>query len=102
MKRVMSKDDADDSLLLPGIGAFKRYIDGNAKAFMYFTQMFDQARQKKSPIGLPQLRDIDKMLRLFNVLMTHAAEISTAGLFCFPFNAILDCRWTPWAAGRGF
>jgi len=52
----------------------KTLIETDATAYMVFTQMFDQvpARRKTSPSGLPQVRDYEHMLRLFNVIMTEA------------------------------
>jgi phosphatidylserine decarboxylase len=61
---------------------------------MLFHQMFEQVPRKppynKDPTGKPQVRDYRLMLRLFNVIMTHAPEFNKTGLVGFPINAILD------------
>lgn len=92
MEKIMEKGDKDTRPLLPVVENLKNFIETDPKAFMFFTQMFDQvpANEKTSPSGLPQVRDYNHMLRLFNVIMTHAPEFDESGLVGFPFNAILD------------
>ena len=92
MKKIMDKGEKDTGPLLPVIQNLKNFIETDSKAYMFFTQMFDQvsAKEKTSPSGMPQVRDYNHMLRLFNVIMTHAPEFDESGLVGFPFNAILD------------
>jgi len=92
MLKIMQKADVDSSPLLPSVQRLKDYIETDAKAFMFFNQMFSEVpkRREQSPTGLPQVRDYEHMLRLFNVIMTHAPEFDETGLVGFPFNAILD------------
>lgn len=92
MNKIMQKGEKDTRPLLPVIENLKNFIETDPKAYMFFNQMFDQvaAKEKTSPSGLPQVRDYNHMLRLFNVIMTHAPEFDESGLVGFPFNAILD------------
>ena len=91
-RKIMAKAEADTGDLLPAIQDFKDFIETDAKAYMFFTQMFDEvpASRRTSPSGRPQVRDYEHMLRLFNAIMTHAPEFNESGLVGFPFNAILD------------
>ena len=44
------------------------------------------------------------MLRMFNVILTHAPSFDESGLIGFPFNAILDWSMATvggWAGFRG-
>ena len=92
MKKTMDKEAASTRPLSPTLENFKNFIESNPKAYMFFTQMFNQvpANETKSPSGLPQVRDYNHMLRLFNVMMTHAPEYNDTGLVGCPFNAVLD------------
>ena len=91
-EKIMAKADADTSDLLPVVQDLKMLIENDAKAYMFFSQMFDDVPKgrKKSPTGKMQVRDYKHMLRLFNTIMTHAPEFNESGLVGFPFNAILD------------
>ena len=73
-------------------GPEENFIENDAEAYMFFTQMFSEVpgSRTKSPSGLPQVRDYQHMLRLFNVILTHAPSFAEDGLVGFPFNAILD------------
>ncbi len=92
LNKIMAKAEKDTGPLKPVVEDLKNLIENDAKAYMFFSQMFQEvpANKKASPTGLPQVRDYQHMLRLFNVIMTHAPEFSEAGLVGFPFNAILD------------
>lgn len=104
MKKTMDKEAASTRPLSPTLENFKNFIESNPKAYMFFTQMFNQvpANETKSPSGLPQVRDYNHMLRLFNVMMTHAPEYNDTGLVGCPFNAVLDCPGQQLAAGQLF
>ena len=102
LQKLMAKADATTGPLLPVVEDFKRYIETDPRAYMFFTQMFDQAPQKTSPVGLPQVRDYQHMLRLFNAIMTHAPEFNETGLVGFPFNAILNWSMDTTGGWAGF
>ena len=91
-EKIMAKADADSGDLLPVVQDLKTLIETDAKAYMFFTQMFDDvpAGRGTSPTGKMQVRDYEHMLALFNTIMTHAPEFNESGLVGFPFNAILD------------
>jgi phosphatidylserine decarboxylase len=91
MRKIMAKAELDTGPLLPSVQNLKDLIENDAKAYMFFTQMFDEVspRRKTSPAGLPQVRDYEHMLRLFNVILTHAPEFDENGLVGCPFNAML-------------
>ena len=103
-RKIMAKADQGTGPLLPAVEDLKRLIETDAKANMYFVQMFDQVstRRKTSPSGLPQVRDYEHMLRLFNVIMTHAPEFDESGLVGFPFNAILNWSMDTVGGWAGF
>lgn len=92
MVKIMQKAEIDSGPLLPSIQGLKDYIETDAKAYMFFNQMFSEVPNDRtqSPTSLPQVRDYEHMLQLFNVIMTHAPEFDETGLVGFPFNAILD------------
>jgi phosphatidylserine decarboxylase len=90
MRKIIAKAEVDNEQLLPSVQALKDFIESNPKAYMFFNQMFDQVNKKQSPAGLPQVRDYQHMLALFNVIMRHAPDFDETGLVGFPFNAILD------------
>ncbi len=92
LEKIMAKAEKDTGDLLPVVQDLKTLIETDAKAYMFFTQMFDDvpSGRKKSPTGKMQVRDYEHMLRLFNTIMTHAPEFNESGLVGFPFNAILD------------
>lgn len=104
LKKIMSKAETSDLPLLPVIEDFKNFIETDPKAYMFFTQMFDQVSESKktSPSGLPQVRDYQHMLQLMNVIMTHAPEFDETGLVGFPFNAILNWSMATKAGWAGF
>ena len=92
MTRIMEKAEQDTGPLKPVVEELKNFIENDAEAYMFFNQMFSEVPKGKStsPTGLPQVRDYQHMLRLFNVILTHAPAYSEDGLVGFPFNAILD------------
>jgi phosphatidylserine decarboxylase len=104
MRKIMTKADRDTGPLLPSVQNLKDLIETDAKAYMFFTQMFDEVptRQKTSPAGLPQVRDYEHMLRLFNVILTHAPEFDENGLVGCPFNAMLDWSMATVGGWAGF
>ncbi|WP_392565602.1 phosphatidylserine decarboxylase family protein [Utexia brackfieldae] len=104
MSKIMAKADQDTGPLLPSVQGLKDFIESDAKAYMFFTQMFDQVSKKltTSPSGLPQVRDYQHMLKLFNVIMTHAPEFDETGLVGCPFNAILDWSMATEGGWAGF
>lgn len=104
LKKIMEKADKDTGPLLPSVENLKNFIENDAKAYMFFNQMFDQVsrKQKESPTGLPQVRDYQHMLRLFNAIMTHAPEFDETGLVGCPFNAILDWSMATTGGWAGF
>lgn len=91
-EKIMVKAEQDSSDLLPVVLDLKTLIETDAKAYMFFCQMFDDVpeNRKTSPAGKMQVRDYEHMLRLFNTIMTHAPEFNEGGLVGFPFNAVLD------------
>lgn len=103
-RKIMAKADTDTGPLLPAVESFKTFIETDARAYMYFTQMFDQvpATQETSPSGLPQVRDYQHMLRLFNAVMTHAPDFDESGLVGCPFNAMLDWSMDTTGGWAGF
>lgn len=106
MLKIMQKAEKQTGPLLPVIESFKEFIETDPKAYMLFTQMFDQVPQdenhKCSPSGLPQVRDYQHMLALINVIMTHAPEFDETGLVGFPFNAILNWSMATQGGWSGF
>ncbi len=92
LKKIMAKAEKDTGPLKPVVEDLKRFIETDPEAYMFFSQMFAQVPENKvqSPTGLPQVRDYQHMLRLFNVILTHAPSFDETGLVGFPFNAILD------------
>ena len=61
---------------------------------MLFRFMLEQVPYHKSPAHEPQVKTVEKMLGLFNYVMTHAPLYNDTGLVGCPINAILD-----WAMG---
>jgi len=103
-RKIVAKADKETGPLLPVVEDLKTLIENDARVYMYFTQMFDQVAKRRttSPSGMPQVRDYQHMLRLFNVIMTHAPEFDETGLVGFPFNAILDWSMDTVGGWAGF
>ncbi|WP_345829490.1 phosphatidylserine decarboxylase family protein [Erwinia sp. HDF1-3R] len=106
MLKIMRKADESSEPLLPVVDAFKTFIETDPRAWMLFTQMFDEVSEDEahrlSPAGLPQVRDYQHMLALINVIMTHAPEFDETGLVGFPFNAILNWSMATQGGWSGF
>jgi phosphatidylserine decarboxylase len=104
LEKIHARAEDQTGPLLPAVQQLKTLIETDATAYMVFAQMFDQvpARRKKSPSGLPQVRDYEHMLRLFNVIMTEAPEYNDTGVVGFPFNAILDWSMDTVGGWAGF
>lgn len=104
MEKILAKAESSEVPLLPVIENFKNFIETDPKAYMFFTQMFDQVAtsRKESPANLPQVRDYRHMLALMNVIMTHAPDYDETGLVGFPFNAIFDWSMASKAGWAGF
>ena len=104
MKKIMAKAETDNTPLLPVVENLKHFIEHDAKAYMFFNQMFDEvpASKRKTLTGLPQVRDYHHMLRLFNVILTHAPDFDETGFVGFPFNAILDWSMATPGGWAGF
>lgn len=104
MEKILTKAEHNTTPLLPVIEDFKRFIESDPKAYMFFTQMFDQvaSSRKESPENLPQVRDYQHMLELMNVIMTHAPDFDETGLVGFPFNAIFDWSMATTSGWTGF
>lgn len=77
---------------------FKELIEGNARVYMYFMQMFDEIPRKKpywkDPTGAKAIRDYKHMLQVLNHIFTTAPEWTDAaesvGVVGVPCCAILD------------
>jgi phosphatidylserine decarboxylase len=89
--------------LHPIVEDFRTLIETDPAAYMLFHQMFEEVPKKppynNDPSGVPQVRDYQMMLKLFNAIMTRAPEYNRTGVVGFPINAILD--W-PMGTGAGF
>lgn len=98
------KFEQSEEPLLPVVQEFKDFIEHDAKAYMFFHQMFDEVSKKQtlSPVGLPQVRDYQHLLRLINVIMTHAPEFNESGLVGCPFNAIFNWSMATEGGYAGF
>ena len=92
LREIAGKADAHTGELLPVIADLKRFIESDPEAYMFFTQMFEEvpAERDRTSNGWPQIRDYQHMLKMFNVIMTHAPSFNETGFVGFPFNAILD------------
>lgn len=92
---LVAKVEAEgDKPLLPVVDEFRRLIEEDLEVYMLFRFMLKQVPYHKSPAHEPQVKTVEKMLGLFNYVMTHAPEYNDTGLAGFPVNAILD-----WAMG---
>jgi phosphatidylserine decarboxylase len=95
LDELVAKVDAEEGRqLLPVVEDFRQLIEADPEIYMLFAAMLTQVPYKKTPTHEPQVRTVDKMLRLFNHVLTHAPEYNDTGLVGFPINAILD-----WAMG---
>ena len=95
MALLIEEVDAEEARPLhPIIESFKQFIEGDAKIYLLFSQMFEQIPRRppynRTPTGRPQVRDYRHMLQLLNAIMTRAPAFNRSGLVGFPINAILD------------
>lgn len=104
LRKIHDRAEAQTGPLLPAVQQLKDLIETDAAVYMAFTQMFDEvpAWRRTSPSGLPQVRDYQHMLSLFNVIMTEAPEYNDTGVVGFPFNAILDWSMATVGGWAGF
>jgi phosphatidylserine decarboxylase len=96
---VSRVDSQAEVPLLPVLEDFRRLIERDPEICMLFSTMLTQVPFRKTPTHEPQVRTVEKMLALFNHVMTHAPEYNDTGLVGFPINAILD--W-PMGTHAGF
>ena len=54
MKKIMDKADKCDKPLLPVVENLKHFIENDAKAYMFFNQMFDEvpSSKRKTPFAI--------------------------------------------------
>lgn len=92
LNKIMKEEAVTERPLLPVIQEFKDFIESDPVIFMHFNEMFEEVphRLTHSPMNVPQVRDYEHMLRLMNIIMTHAPEFDESGLVGFPFNAIFN------------
>ncbi|KYK57084.1 hypothetical protein DCS_04091 [Drechmeria coniospora] len=84
--------------LTPAVTAFKDFIEGTPRIYMYFVQMFDEIPRKhpywRDPAGMKQIRDYKQMLQVLNHIVTRAPEwtdeAELAGVVGVPMSAIFD------------
>lgn len=102
--KVMEKAEVSDDPFLPAVEELKQFIENDAKAYMFFNDMFSSVSRKHalSPAGLPQIRDYHHMLRLCNTILTHAPEFNATGLVGCPFNALFDWSMSTRSGYAGF
>jgi phosphatidylserine decarboxylase len=91
VERVEPEGDAP---LLPVVDEFRRLIEEDPEVYMLFRFMLEQVPYRKSPAHEPQVKTVEKLLGLFNHVLTHAPDYNNTGLVGCPINAILD-----WAMG---
>lgn len=96
----IEKEEAAGKVIVlePVIQEFKELIENEPDLFMYFTQMFNQVPKygkfKKDPMGGPEVKNYNQMLKMINHVLKTAPTFNTTDLVGFPINAILD-----WAMG---
>ncbi|KAK8029549.1 hypothetical protein PG993_010840 [Apiospora rasikravindrae] len=84
--------------LIPVLQEFKEMIEGNARIYMYFSQMWEEVPHKhpydKDPTGQAQIRDYQHMLDMLNHVFTKAPEWTDAaygvGMVGVPMVGIFD------------
>ena len=92
---LVAKVEAEgNQRLLPVVDEFRRLIEDDAELFMLFRFMLQQVPHHRSLPHEPRVKTVEKLLGLFNYVLTHAPEYNDTGLVGFPINAILD-----WAMG---
>ncbi|KAJ6487085.1 Phophatidylserine decarboxylase-domain-containing protein [Mycena vitilis] len=63
--------------LVPVLLEFQKFIESNARIYMYFTRMWDEVPRCASP-GKPQIRDYRHMLDVLNYVLTKGPEWTEA------------------------
>ncbi|EGX88077.1 phosphatidylserine decarboxylase family protein [Cordyceps militaris CM01] len=84
--------------LSPALQEFRDLIEGNARIYMYFVQMFDEVPRKqpylRDPAGHKQVRDYEHMLRVLNHIVTRAPAWTQTeaamGVVGVPMCAVFD------------
>lgn len=125
---LLAEVERNPAPLHPVLADFQAFIEGDAEAYMLFSQMFEQA-STKAPYadeaeGEAQVRDYKTMLRLFNALLTRATASSrqaartsyrcgdrppseaTSGptrrkMLPYPSRTVATCACPSWNAGPG-
>jgi phosphatidylserine decarboxylase len=90
--------DSNPKELLPVLQEFKDMIEGNARIYMYFREMWDEIPRRppytRDPTGKSQIRDYHHMLAVLNHVFTRAPEwtdaAEAAGMVGVPMCAIFD------------
>jgi len=80
--------------LLPVVEEFRQLIERDPVVSMLFASMLRQVPYNQTPDYEPQVRTVDKLLRLLNHILTEAPEYNDTALVGCPIVAIL-C----WAMG---
>ncbi|KAJ7121525.1 phosphatidylserine decarboxylase family protein [Mycena epipterygia] len=97
-RQVDHVDKNGPKALIPVLQEFKDLIDGNARIYMYFTEMWDEIPRKpkyaKDPTGKRQIRDYVHMLDVLNHVLTKGPEWTDAaagvGMVGVPIVGIFD------------
>ena len=71
------------------IEEFRQLIEHDPEIYTPFSSMLGQAPYRPTPTREPQVKTVDRMLRLFNHVM-HAPEFDETALVGCPISAILD------------
>lgn len=98
LRRVTKHVEENPKKLTPALQEFKEFIEGNARVYMYFVQMFDEIPLKhpydKDPTGSQQIRDYEHLLQVLNHVLGRAPEWTDAaesvGVVGVPMCAIFD------------
>jgi phosphatidylserine decarboxylase len=76
--------------LLPVIEEFGQLIEHDPEIYMLFSSMLSQVPRRPTPTHEPQVKTVDRMLRMFNHVLVHAPEYDETALVGCPISAILD------------
>ncbi|KAG5635158.1 hypothetical protein H0H81_012199 [Sphagnurus paluster] len=68
---------------------FREFIEKDPQVFMGFDLIFENVPEK-DPLGRPQVKDYDTMLRLFNRFIKQAPKFDNSILVFLPFTAVLQ------------
>ena len=92
---LAEKADAQGEVpLLPVVEEFRQLIERDPVVSMLFASMLRQVPFRQTPDYEPQVRTVDKLLRLLNHILTQAPEYNDTALVGCPIVAILN-----WAMG---